>query len=86
MSAQQTNKGAGSPEAKDEAVTEIVARGRTVNFGGKSYSANAEVTLPASEAKRLRGMGFLVDPEKKGPNFANGPTWSTTGGPRITRG
>jgi len=72
-------------------VKATVARGHTVlDMDGKRKAAGAEVELPAAEVKRLRGIGFLVDPAKPairvdvGPSF--GPTFGTAGGPQIRRG
>lgn len=80
------NGDGGANDPQTAMVTEVVARGRTVRYEGSSFSAGAEIELPKSEADRLKLSGFLVDPDKKAPTVANGPTFGTAGGPTITRG
>lgn len=74
-------------EPTERLVAATVARGRTVHdLDGKRHIAGEEVSLPADEVKRLRGLGFLVDPKAPVIRLANGPSFGSAGGPRIQRG
>jgi hypothetical protein len=42
-----------------------------------TFNPGDTVTLPAGEIARLRGLGFLVDPDGSGPAVDIGPTFST---------
>ena len=66
---------------------EIVARGRRVIVGDKTFEAGAVVELSTSEAKRLRELGFIVNPDaEKLPDIrGNGPVFSPASGPTIKR-
>jgi hypothetical protein len=67
-------------------VKATVARGRTVlDMDGKRRQAGAEIELPAEDVKRLRGIGFLVDPKAPVIPLADGPGFGSVTGPRIRK-
>lgn len=70
----------GTPVATASAV---VAPRKTVRFDGREYAPGAEVVLPLGEIRRLRGLGFLVDPNVKPIPVGNGPVFGSTEGPNI---
>ncbi|ANN70910.1 hypothetical protein [Bordetella bronchialis] len=68
-------------------VKATVARGHTVlDMDGKRCIAGAEIELPAADVKRLRSIGYLVDPEKPPVRLDIGPSFGSYGGPQIRRG
>jgi hypothetical protein len=85
MSSEQKPEAGGKPAPRLIAAT--VARGRTVfDLDGKRFSAGEEVSLPQADINRLRARGFLIDPKKPPIQLADGPTFGSSGGPRIKRG
>jgi len=78
----------GAPAATSKAMAKAtVARGRTVfDFDGTKRVAGEEVELPSSEITRLQARGFLVNPKLPAITLADGPTFGTATGPKITRG
>jgi hypothetical protein len=52
-----------------------VARGRTVVTDDGSKGQGEDVILNLAEAKRLMGLGFIVDPDAEPVQEANGPTF-----------
>ena len=74
--------GAGELPLLTESVT--VARGRTVCAGDEKHGPGATFELDVKEAKRLRALGFLVNPTAAEVPTGEGPTFTATDGPKVT--
>ncbi|MDA8230153.1 MAG: hypothetical protein M0006_02320 [Magnetospirillum sp.] len=71
--------------AAPETETVTVAPGRTVWNGGRKHGPGDSLGVEAAEAKRLRALGFLVDPAAPALPVGQGPTFSPAEGPTVTR-
>ncbi len=64
-------------QGAEKLVKMVVALGRTVFHEGKNHKPGAPISLPASEADRLKAAGFVTDPAAPAPAPA-------TEGPSVT--
>lgn len=79
------NESSGQP-AKQEKIrmgTAVVAKGRTVVFEGRTYGPEEKVSLPADEIARLRGLGYLANPDAPEVARGNGPVFEAAEGPSV---
>ena len=76
--------GAQKETASTEMVEAVVARGRTV-FEAKDRprKAGQKIRLEASEAQRLRALGFLVDPDAAEIPVQQVPKINPSDGPSV---
>lgn len=75
---------AGNDSASTKMVEAVVARGRTVYEGkDKPRKAGQKIKLEASEAERLRKLGFLVDPDAEEIPLQQGPKVNPSDGPSV---
>jgi hypothetical protein len=59
--------------------------GKPVSRGPvKQYGPGQEVELPIDEIKTLRGLGYLVDPDRVAPASGNGPQFSSEGPGQVS--
>ena len=79
---------ADAPKKDERTVKATVAPRRSVitEFRGRPHLPGAELMLPATEAKRLTELGFLVDAKAAPIPAAPGPTFEAQGGPSVTPG
>jgi hypothetical protein len=69
--------------------TVTVARGRSINHDGKTYTAGQSVTLAAADVARLRARGFIApdrdtaQAEDEEKSRTQGPTFETKEGPAV---
>lgn len=59
--------------------------GKKTLFPGRptTVAAGKSVRLPVDEVKRLRGLGFLVDPDAEEVESGNGPNFTSSDGPAV---
>lgn len=73
-------------DKKPALVEATVAHGRTLQIGAEQKGAGEKVNLDADEVRRLRKLGFLVDPKaKEEPARGNGPSFSADGGVKVQK-
>ncbi|HEY2010535.1 MAG TPA: hypothetical protein VGH23_16215 [Rhizomicrobium sp.] len=71
-------------EEKPQIVEATVARGRTVQIGEEAKGQGEVIQMEKREVKRLRKLGFLVDPDAKNePVRGTGPNFGTVGGVNV---
>ena len=66
-------------------VEAIVARGRSLQVGDETKVAGDKVQLEKGEVKRLRKLGFLVDPDAREVPRGNGPSFDAAAGVKVQK-